>query len=79
LRIRAIQETVFSVANADFEVGDDDGHVVTAIALFWSFMLNSAIAVLAPPLLYGYPGGEVHHVLRSTWCTSPKSRLRTIV
>jgi hypothetical protein len=24
------------------------------------------------------PGGEAHHVLRSTWYTSPRSRLRTI-
>jgi hypothetical protein len=42
LRIRAIQEPVFSVANADFEGGGDDDHGY-GDCIFGSFMRNPAI------------------------------------
>jgi hypothetical protein len=50
LRIRPIQEPVFSVANADFEGGDDDHGYDTAIAFFWSFTHNPAIPKWALPV-----------------------------
>jgi hypothetical protein len=43
LRIRPIQEPVFSVANTDFEGGDDDRGYGDCI--FWSFTRNPAILV----------------------------------
>jgi hypothetical protein len=48
LCIRAIQEPAFSVANTDFEGGENDNGYGDYHTFFWSFMRNHpAIAGLA--------------------------------
>jgi hypothetical protein len=65
LRIRAIQEPVFSVANADFEGGGDDHGYGDYI--FGSFMRNPAIVLVL--VRYRYYGVLMRGDDRYRYCS----------